>query len=201
MTKDSEHSIAQPDTVLHVDSAHPEKKLTKSDLRSLWERIAYGLRHEFGIGSNGHDKDVVTVLSYGQILVPAVFFGVVAAGGIYSAASPSSTVSELARQIEIGKSNLVICGPEHRDLVRQAAKQCGVSPSRILVAESWPSLSLKSLDGGLNAISDQKLSWKAITDPEKLKKSTITILWSSGTTGLPKGVRLSHLNLVAETYM
>lgn len=187
--------------MLHVDAAHPEHKQTKDDLRNLTERIAHGLRNKFGIGSNGPDKDVVTVLSYGQLIVPAVFYGVVAAGGIYSAASPSSTVPELARQIKVGKSNLVLCGPEHHDLARQAVKECGVPESRILVAESWPSLSLKTLDGSVSAISDQRLSWKPITDPEKLKQSIITILWSSGTTGLPKGVQLSHMNLVAEVYM
>ena len=140
-------------------------------------------------------------MSYGQILIPAVFCGVVAAGGVYSAASPSSTVAELERQISLGKSNLVICGSEHRDVVRQAAKQCGVPLSRVLVAESFPSYSLKSLEGDVDAISDMRLQWKRITDPRELKKSVITILWSSGTTGLPKGVSLSHLNLVAETYI
>ncbi|KAK5941238.1 hypothetical protein PMZ80_006515 [Knufia obscura] len=198
---DSEHSIAQPDTVLHIDAAHPENKFTKADLQDTIQRIAHGLRNHYGVGANGPNKDVITVMSYGQIMVPAAFYGVVAAGGIYSAASPSSTVAELARQITIGKSNLVICSAEHKDVVSQAAKQCNVPASRVLILESWPEHFLKSLDGSINAISSQRLPWQRITDPAALKKSIITILWSSGTTGLPKGVSLSHLNLVAETYL
>jgi len=198
---DTEHSIAQPETILHVDAAHPENNFTKASLRDTIERIAHGLRNHYGIGASGPSKDVVTVMSYGQIMVPAVFYGVIAAGGIYSAASPSSTVAELARQITIGKSNLVICSSEHKDIVSQAAKQCNVPLSHVLILESYPEHSLKSWDGTINAVSAELLSWQKVSDPATLKKSSIALLWSSGTTGLPKGVSLSHLNLVAETWL
>ncbi|KAK5118876.1 hypothetical protein LTR62_000086 [Meristemomyces frigidus] len=211
---DSEHSLAQPDTILHQQAAHPSNIITKAQQLDLVERLAYRLRHDFGIGASGPDKDVVTVISYGQILLPAVFHAVIAAGGVYSAASPSSTVAELARQVEVGTSRLLICGAEHGDVAASAAGQCQLPPSNVLVLESeeggW---SLCGVDGGgkggrgggRNLLSpglqQQRLTWERITDPVTLKQSLITILWSSGTTGLPKGVMLSHRNLVAETYI
>ncbi|KAM0721643.1 hypothetical protein Q7P37_002568 [Cladosporium fusiforme] len=198
---DSPHSLAQDDTVLHHDAADPKNALTKSQLRDFVQRIAHGLRYSFGIGANGPNKDVVTVMSYGQIMIPAAFFGVIAAGGVYSAASPSSTVSELARQISIGGSNLVICSSEHVDVARNAAEQCNISADRVLVLESTPERKLESLGSGVNALSSNRLPWQTITDRAALKNSLITILWSSGTTGLPKGVMLSHTNLVAETFI
>lgn len=166
------------------------------------QRIAHGLRHQYGIGANGPNKDVVTVISYGQILVPACLYGVIAAGGVYSAASPSSTVAELHRQVDIGKSNLIICGSEHQDVAMKAAKQAGLPAKNVLLLDSTAGAwTLKSVSGGVNALSSERLPWKPITDPKALKDSLIVILWSSGTTGLPKGVMLSHLNLVAETYI
>lgn len=76
---------------MHVEAAWPANKLTKADLRSYTEQVAHGLRTNYGIGVKGPNQDVVTVVGYGQILMPAAFFGVIAAGGVFSAASPSST--------------------------------------------------------------------------------------------------------------
>jgi 4-coumarate--CoA ligase len=139
-------------------------------------------------------------MSHGQLMIPVAFYGVIAAGGVYSAASPSSTVSELARQITIGKSNLVICSEEHVEVAKAAAEQSGVALERVLVLSSEPRR-LEGLGDGVNALSKSCLGWRRITDRRALKDSLITILWSSGTTGLPKGVMLSHENLVAETYI
>lgn len=139
-------------------------------------------------------------MSYGQLMIPVAFYGVIAAGGVYSAASPSSTVSELARQITIGKSNLVICSEEHVEVAKAAAGESGVPLERILVLSSEPRR-LESLGDGINVISSSCMSWQKITSRPALRQSLITILWSSGTTGLPKGVMLSHENLVAETYI
>lgn len=199
---DSEHSAAEDDKVLHVEAANPDNKITKSQLRTLVEQMAHGLRHKYKIGSNGPNTDTVTVISHGQILAPAILYGIIAAGGVYSAASPSSTVSDLARQVKIGKSNLIVCGVEHVDVASKAAKECGIPLRNVLCLDSTKGAwRLESLEGNVNAISRQKLKWRKIFDPSLLKQSLIVILWSSGTTGLPKGVKLSHQNLVAETYI
>lgn len=188
--------------MLHFEAANPSNKLTKGELRNVSQGISHGLRQYYGIGANGPNKDVVTVISYGQILTSAALYGVIGAGGVYSAASPSSTLEELARQVDIGKSNLIICGSEHQDLAAQAAKKCGLAAKNVLLLDSTAGAwSLRSLSGGIQAITPQRLLWEKITDPKRLKESLVVVLWSSGTTGLPKGVMLSHLNLVAETYI
>ncbi|KAK7991613.1 hypothetical protein PG988_000407 [Apiospora saccharicola] len=197
---DSPYSLAQDDSPVHVEAANPANKLTKADLRRFSEQVAHGLRTHYGIGANGPSRDVVTVIGYGQILLPAVFYGVIAAGGVFSAASPSSTVAELSRQISQAKSGLVICGSEHIDVATKAAAQCNLTARNVSVLDST-SRSLHSVVGKVEVISGSRLPWARVTDRQALRDSLIVILWSSGTTGLPKGVMLSHQNLVAETFI
>lgn len=159
------------------------------------------MRHHYGIGAEGPYKDVVTVFSSGQPYVPAVLFGVVAAGGVFSAASHSFTPQELARQIEQGKSNLLICSNDLKHVGLSAAEICGLSPDRVLVMGASPSWSLRSAIGKVAVTTEDRLPFKKVTDKKELKQSLIMLLWSSGTTGVPKGVMLSHLNLVTELYI
>ncbi|KAK8054072.1 4-coumarate-CoA ligase 2a [Apiospora saccharicola] len=210
---DSPYSLAQDDSPVHVEAANPANKLTKADLRRFSEQVAHGLRTHYGIGANGPSRDVVTVIGYGQILLPAVFYGVIAAGGVFSAASPSSTGTVSAsyysclppsgnrsKWISQAKSGLVICGSEHIDVATKAAAQCNLTARNVSVLDST-SRSLHSVVGKVEVISGSRLPWARVTDRQALRDSLIVILWSSGTTGLPKGVMLSHQNLVAETFI
>lgn len=138
--------------------------------------------------------------------MPALFFGIIAAGGVYSAASPHSTAAELGRQVSVGKSRVIVCSREFEDLSREVARREGLPSGNVLVLESdggyWGLDAGKRVGGERKScISPKLLEWERVTDPVALRESLIVILWSSGTTGLPKGVMLSHANLVAETYI
>ena len=161
------------------------------------KQVAHGLRGNYGIGSSGPGKDVVVVISSGQILLPVLFYAVICAGGVYSAANTSATVPELARQVKQGESNLIVCSEDTKAVAIEAAKDCGVSLDRILVLES-SSRTLSSVQRGIDCISRQELDWKRITDPRELEDSIICLLYSSGTTGVPKAVLLSHTNITSE---
>ena len=174
--------------MIHCEAADPSScSITKAQARGLVKKIAHGLRTKFGVGSWGPGKDVVTVISFGQPLLPIVFYGVIAAGGIYSAAGAAATAAELTRHIQDGPSNLIICSPDIRKVAVTAAQRCGIGLGRVLILESVPSPRLVSIEGGRSAISDEQLDWDRPTDKETLETRTICLLYSSGTTGLPKG--------------
>lgn len=184
----NEHCLSQETTKVHIDAANTTNYLTKADCRTLTEQFAYSFRNIYGIGASGLNKDVVVGFSTLQILLPIAFYGTIAAGGIFSCASHSFTPPELARQIKQGDAKLVICSADLKDKAIEAAKSCGLGLDRVLILDStYNAWSLKSADGNVDCWTDQRLTWQRITDPVELENSIINLLYSSGTTGVPKG--------------
>ncbi|KAF2840276.1 acetyl-CoA synthetase-like protein [Patellaria atrata CBS 101060] len=195
---DSDKSDAREDSILHADAANPHNCITKAQARELTKQTAFTLRNSFGIGTFGPNKDVVSAICTGHYLSPILFWGTVAAGGVYSAASTASTPSELARLIRLGESKLLVCTPDTKDVAVAAAKECQFPMDRLVVIDSMSEWRLTSIVSGINSLLDGKMEWTRITDKLELENSLVCLIYSSGTTGLPKGVKISHLNFVAE---
>ncbi|KAJ7497319.1 hypothetical protein FB451DRAFT_1210974 [Mycena latifolia] len=203
---DSSLTLAGETTVIHAEAANPSNGITKALARRLTRRIAHTLRVRFGIGANGSGKDIVLVISTGQIMLPILFYAIIAAGGVASLASSSFKSEELARQMAQGPAKLCISCATSQDILSSAARLNQFSLDRCLVLES-PSRSsqwrlyMMTDASAQNIVGDSELDWKRITAKEELENSVICLLYSSGTTGPPKGVKISHTNTVAEAYI
>lgn len=189
--------------MLHADAADPSKCTTKAEITQLTRQLAYELRNAYGIGRDGPSRDDVLVVTAGHYRLPTLFFATVGAGGIYSAASPSSTPSELAYLIGLVEPKILVCNADTRAAVEETAKKTRFPRERVLYLGDGPGLDLTVLGTGrrLQLSPSRTLDWARITDRQQLENSIICVLFSSGTTGLPKGVKISHRMVVAEAFL
>jgi 4-coumarate--CoA ligase len=196
---DSDHSLAKPDTAIHLSAADPKLALTVARARALTEATSSALRRHFNIGANGSGQDVVSVISSGHFLLPVLCYGIIGVEGVFSAASAASTAGELSKQIQGAESKVLCCVEGTKEVAVKAAEEAGWGVNgggRVIIMgeEEW-TLQVVQADGqfGPNLIDEsQRLPWKRITDPKTLDNSLIILIYSSGTTGLPKGA-FQHL--------
>ncbi|KAK8158103.1 4-coumarate-CoA ligase-like protein [Phyllosticta citrichinensis] len=195
---ESELSYAREYTPVSISCANSNHFITKSEARDCTKRTAHTLRHNYGIGESGPGKDVVCSVTTGHHLLSIAFYGVIAAGGVYSAASPAGSPSDVAKQMRDGDAKLLICNDDTRPLALAAAQEVGLPEDRVLVIPTGGEWELRSAKDKQNVVGLKKMDWQRITDPGELEDTTIVLIYSSGTTGSPKGVRISHRNIVAE---
>jgi acyl-CoA synthetase (AMP-forming)/AMP-acid ligase II len=141
-----------------------------------------------GLAARGFRKGDVFALYSPNVPEYAVAFHAVSLlGGINTTISPLYTVSELSAQLRDSRARYLATVPACAEKAEQAARESGVSEV-FLFGETELGTPFRSL----LAIGESPPEIQI--DPAE---DLVVVPYSSGTTGLPKGVMLTHYNLVA----
>ncbi|KAJ5224831.1 uncharacterized protein N7469_008334 [Penicillium citrinum] len=185
----------------YLEAARPETHyFTPHDLRLWSQRLAAGLRKK---GLQPGDR--VLLFSGNDLFYPVVFLGIIMAGGIFTGANPTYVARELAFQLQDSGATYLICAAGSLDTGLEAAKQAGLSRDRVFVFDNAIYDGNKGQGqqgcpywGDLLASPEeaQGFAWEELATPEKAN-TTLVLNYSSGTTGRPKGVEITHKNYVA----
>ncbi|BFZ63398.1 hypothetical protein YB2330_004520 [Saitoella coloradoensis] len=136
--------------------------------------------------------DVLAIMTQNAVEYPIVAFGTHIASGIVTPVNPSYTAPELTHQLRNSGARILVIQPSLLSIGIEACKTLNIPRERIYVIaeesvqgfQSWSSI----------------MSKNQLTRAEHIKnpsKDLAYLVYSSGTTGLAKGVMLSHTNLIA----
>ncbi|KAI2625951.1 acetyl-CoA synthetase-like protein [Hypoxylon sp. NC1633] len=188
-----------PDVLSFIDPDRPETHfLTKSDYRLWSKRVALGL-----IRAGLKPGDRVLLFSGNSLFTPTVFMGILMAGGVFTGANPSFVARELAYQLKDSGAAFLLAADASMEIAVEAAAEAGLPKSRVysfdstaldatpgkarLGTQHWTSLLASKTEAA-------KFDWIEPADP---KTTDCALNYSSGTTGVPKGVQITHHSYVA----
>ena len=152
-------------------------------------QLAGGVRRvAAGMAARGFGKgDVFAIYCPNVPEYALAFYGVSAAGGINTTISPLYTTDELARQLDDAGARFLLTVPPFLDKALEAAGRSGVEEVFVLGQGEGATPFASLLEAG-------DTPPQVDIDPAD---DLVVLPYSSGTTGLNKGVMLTHRNLVA----
>ena len=142
-----------------------------------------------GLAQRGFKKgDVFAIFIPNMPEYAVVFLGVASAGGINTTVNSLYSTEDLIHQFTDSKAKYLLTIPAFLDRALPAAKACGIEEIFILGEApegTTPFVDLLANEGNAPSVE---------IDPQK---DLVALPYSSGTTGLSKGVMLTHANLIA----
>ena len=158
------------------------RTLTYGQLAAAIKKVAATL-HQKGFGKG----DVFAIYCPNLPEYAIIFHAVASLGGINTTINPLYTVGELTKQLNDAKARFLLTVPPFLDNAIVAAGKSTVEEVFVLgeAEGATPFSALMTADGAPPPVE---------IDPAE---DLIVLPYSSGTSGLPKGVMLTHRNLVA----
>ena len=147
------------------------------------------------LGARGIGRgDVAALFAPNCTAYPLVFHGILSAGAAASPANSLYTPADLAHQLRDSGARILFSAPAGLERARAAVAEPGVQVSEIVV------LGDPAPGGGPvpeSRLADLLATYAPVPRVPVDGDDLAALPYSSGTTGLPKGVQLTHRNLVA----
>lgn len=181
--------------MIALECAVSGRKYTYSQARDAANYVARSLTN---MGLKKGDVLALIAPNYPETVMG--FLGGLEAGVVITTVNPFYTVHEIGRQLKSSGANAVITSAEVADTVLEAVRSCLPPTTPFIVIEDG----VKPIPNGTIPFKDLITRGKSLPNVKltNLSNEELAVLpYSSGTTGLPKGVMLTHKNLVANMCM
>ena len=199
---DDSYSIAKDHTALIFMG----RKVSYEELYISSEKFAYILQRKFGVEKG--DKVALYLPNTPQFVIS--YYGALKAGAVVTPASPLYTAEELSRQLNNSEAKVLVAIDLFTDNVEKAVKDSGVEKVvytgiddylpgvKAFIYRTFMKKVKPKIDNDVRfqfkkllAETDGKAE-KPDIDP---KEDLAALMYTGGTTGIPKGAMLTHYNI------
>jgi len=193
------------------------RKISYRELRDHVDRFATAL-HDLGVKKG--DRIALLLLNSPQFII--AYFAALKAGATVTAISPLSVSPEIKYQIEDSGARIIVC----QDILYQNVERARIKLDAVIVTGAGEYLSTmqRFLGSGVMRAIYQKMApppaelfqregfyrfqdliKKYPPNPPRVdfnvKEDLVTLTYTGGTTGVPKGAMITHRNLSAARYL
>lgn len=173
-----------PDKVALV---HEGKRLTYGYLDALANKLAHGLTN---LGIERGDR--VAVFLDNSVEAVISLFGALKAGAAFMMINPSTKREKLEYLLNDSRAGILITQRSRSNVVQGV--NCPALKATVMADTPNSEIPSVALDDLLHSSSSERMTSRCID------LDLASILYTSGTTGKPKGVMLSHLNMVSAAH-
>jgi long-chain acyl-CoA synthetase len=193
------------------------RKISYRELRDQVDRFATAMQD---LGVKKGDRVALLLLNSPQFII--AYFGALKAGAILTAISPVYVSPEIKHQIEDSGARILVC----QDILYENVERAGVKLDKVIltgITEYLPGIKKFLGSSVLRAVYQkmaappaelykregiyqlQDLIKNYPPKPPKIKfaihEDLVTLPYTGGTTGMPKGAMITHYNITAARYI
>ncbi len=213
---DVPQSIEYPSIPLHqiltkTAKEHPEKaaiaffenEITYAQLNSLSNQFSQALAK---LRIKKGDRVAIFLPNIPQFVI--AYFGILKAGAVLTAISPLNKEREVEYQLNDSEAQTIIALDTLYPIVEKVWQKTKLKKAIVTSLEEYASktaVSPSRIEQTPNVYSFQELLEESTAETPKVninsKEDLATLQYTGGTTGTAKGAMLTHMNLVANTFM